>query len=45
VSDHGPEAWLRGPVEGVPPLLQPAAHAGQVVTTCKILAARRTADT
>jgi hypothetical protein len=22
-----PEAWLRGPVEGVPPVLQPAAHA------------------
>ena len=22
-----PEAWLGGPVEGVPPLLQPAAHA------------------
>jgi uncharacterized damage-inducible protein DinB len=21
-----PEVWLRGPVEGVPPLLQPAAH-------------------
>lgn len=23
----GPEAWLRGPIEGVPPLLQPVAHA------------------
>ena len=23
----GREAWLRGPVEGVPPLLQPVAHA------------------
>ena len=22
-----PEFWLRGPVEGIPPLLQPAAHA------------------
>lgn len=22
-----PEVWLRGPIEGVPPLLQPAAHA------------------
>lgn len=22
-----PEAWLRGPVDGVPPLLMPAAHA------------------
>jgi hypothetical protein len=22
-----PEAWLRGPIEGVPPLLMPAAHA------------------
>ena len=21
-----PEVWLRGPVEGVPPYLQPAAH-------------------
>lgn len=21
-----PEVWLRGPIEGVPPLLQPAAH-------------------
>jgi uncharacterized damage-inducible protein DinB len=27
VSDTQPEPWLRGPVEGVPPLLQPAAHA------------------
>ena len=24
-----PEAWLRGPIEGVPPLLQPVAHALQ----------------
>jgi uncharacterized damage-inducible protein DinB len=23
----GPEAWLRGPVDGIPPLLQPVAHA------------------
>ncbi|HKV12888.1 MAG TPA: DinB family protein, partial [Thermoanaerobaculia bacterium] len=22
-----PEVWLRGPVPGIPPLLQPAAHA------------------
>src|SRR6188768_2800445 len=22
-----PEAWLRGPIEGIPPVLQPAAHA------------------
>lgn len=22
-----PEAWLRGPIPGIPPLLQPAAHA------------------
>ena len=22
-----PEPWLRGPIEGVPPLLMPAAHA------------------
>ena len=27
MSDPRPEAWLRGPVPGVPPLLQPAAHA------------------
>lgn len=31
ISDHHPdrraEAWLRGPVAGVPPLLQPVAHA------------------
>jgi uncharacterized damage-inducible protein DinB len=27
MSNKGqPEAWLRGPVEGVPPLLQPVAH-------------------
>jgi DinB superfamily len=26
-ADDGPEFWLRGPVPGVPPLLQPAAHA------------------
>ena len=24
--DDGMEAWLRGPVEGVPPLLVPVAH-------------------
>ena len=23
----GPEVWLRGPVDGIPPLLQPVAHA------------------
>ena len=27
MSDTRPEPWLRGPVEGVPALLQPAAHA------------------
>jgi len=27
MADPLPEPWLRGPVEGVPPLLQPAAHA------------------
>lgn len=27
MSDRLPEPWLRGPVAGVPPLLQPAAHA------------------
>lgn len=24
---HKPEVWQRGPIEGVPPLLQPVAHA------------------
>ncbi|MEP6914722.1 MAG: DinB family protein [Acidobacteriota bacterium] len=23
---HPPEVWLRGPIAGIPPLLQPAAH-------------------
>jgi len=27
MSSSGPEPWLRGPVPGVPALLQPAAHA------------------
>jgi uncharacterized damage-inducible protein DinB len=27
MSDPLPEVWLRGPVDGVPPLLQPVAHA------------------
>ncbi len=27
MSDTQPEPWLRGPVQGVPALLQPAAHA------------------
>jgi len=27
MPDMQPEVWLRGPVEGVPALLQPAAHA------------------
>lgn len=26
-DSHEPEAWLRGPVAGIPPLLQPVAHA------------------
>ncbi len=26
MTTHQPEMWLRGPVEGVPPLLQPVAH-------------------
>ena len=26
-SIHQPEVWQRGPVEGIPPLLQPVAHA------------------
>jgi uncharacterized damage-inducible protein DinB len=26
-ATHEPEPWLRGPVAGVPPLLQPVAHA------------------
>ena len=27
MTSHLPEPWLRGPLHGVPPLLQPAAHA------------------
>ena len=27
MAENLPEVWLRGPVDGVPPLLQPAAHA------------------
>lgn len=26
-NNNKPEVWLRGPLEGVPPLLQPVAHA------------------
>jgi uncharacterized damage-inducible protein DinB len=26
MSDALPEVWLRGPIDGVPPLLQPVAH-------------------
>lgn len=26
-ADMEPEFWLRGPIEGIPPLLQPVAHA------------------
>ena len=27
MTENQPEAWLRGPVEGIDPLLMPAAHA------------------
>jgi len=27
MADKLPEVWLRGPLEGVPPMLQPVAHA------------------
>jgi len=27
MSKNSLEVWLRGPLEGIPPLLQPAAHA------------------
>ncbi|WP_026809657.1 DinB family protein [Arenibacter latericius] len=27
ITPTEPEYWLRGPIEGIPPLLQPAAHA------------------
>jgi hypothetical protein len=30
MSNFQPEPWLRGPVEGIPALLQPAAHAFQL---------------
>jgi uncharacterized damage-inducible protein DinB len=26
-DEHKPEVWLRGPLDGIPPLLQPVAHA------------------
>jgi len=26
-NKNKPEVWLRGPLEGIPPLLQPVAHA------------------
>jgi hypothetical protein len=26
-SEVGPEVWMRGPIPGIPPLLQPVAHA------------------
>ena len=32
MTDAKPEVWLRGPIEGVPPLLQPVAHALLQVT-------------
>jgi uncharacterized damage-inducible protein DinB len=40
-----PEPWLRGPVPGVPALLQPAAHAFQMsIEDCEAAAAELTAD-
>jgi uncharacterized damage-inducible protein DinB len=36
MTENRPEVWLRGPVEGVPPLLQPVAHALlQAVEECE----------
>jgi hypothetical protein len=26
-NNHKPEVWLRGPLDGIPPLVQPVAHA------------------
>jgi hypothetical protein len=46
MSDSRPEAWLRGPVAGVPPLLQPVAHAlVQAADEVDALAGRIAADT
>jgi uncharacterized damage-inducible protein DinB len=40
-----PEPWLRGPVAGIPALLQPAAHAFQMsVEDCAAAAASLTVD-
>ena len=40
-----PEPWLRGPVPGVPALLQPAAHAFQMsIEDCETAAAGLTND-
>jgi uncharacterized damage-inducible protein DinB len=40
-----PEPWLRGPVSGVPALLQPAAHAFQMsIEDCEAAAADLTAE-
>ena len=40
-----PEPWLRGPVPGVPALLQPAAHALQMsLEDCEAAAAHLTTD-
>jgi uncharacterized damage-inducible protein DinB len=40
-----PEPWLRGPVAGVPPLLQPAAHALQMsIEDCESAAAHLALD-
>lgn len=37
-TNQAPEVWLRGPIEGVPPMLQPIAHtllqAREEVNTC-----------
>lgn len=38
-----PEPWLRGPIDGVPPVLQPAAHAFQMTSEdCATVAAEIT---
>jgi hypothetical protein len=45
MSTPRPEPWLRGPVAGVPPLLQPAAHAFIMsVEDCRAAAGNLTQD-
>jgi uncharacterized damage-inducible protein DinB len=40
-----PEPWLRGPIPGIPPLLQPAAHALiMAIEDCEAAAVSLTAD-